>query len=107
MRRINQLGTKLALGLGLTLGLASPLAACLTTRQACAAEAATTETKPDIKRVTAHLNAHVTYPATRAQVLAACAQTPEFTAGEKAWFAARLPEGKYKSSGEVLKAIGQ
>jgi hypothetical protein len=99
--------TKIVVGLGLSLGLASPLAACLTSRQACAAEATTAETKPDMKKVTAHLKAHVTYPATRAEVVAACAQTPEFTAGEKAWFAARLPEGNYKSAGEVLKAIGQ
>ena len=98
--------TKIVVGLGLSLGLASPLTACLTARQACAAETAA-ETKPDLNKVTAHLKAHVTYPATRAQVLAACAQTPEFTAGEKAWFAARLPAGSYKSAGEVLKAIGQ
>jgi hypothetical protein len=99
--------TKIVIGLGLSLGLASPLAACLTSSQACAAEAATAETKPDMTRVTAHLKAHVTYPATRAQVLAACAQTPEFTAGEKAWFASRLPEGTYKNANEVLKAVGK
>jgi hypothetical protein len=99
--------TKIVVGLGLSLGLASPLAACLTTRQACAAEATTTETKPDSQKLATHLKAHVTYPATRAQVLAACAQMPEFTAGEKAWFAARLPEGNYKNAAEVLKAIGK
>ena len=99
--------TKIVLGLGLSLGLASPLAACLTTRQACAAEATTTEAKPDSSKLASHLKAHVTYPATRAQVLAACKQMMEFTAGEKAWFAARLPEGNYKTSAEVLKAIGQ
>ena len=99
--------TKIVVGLGLSLGLASPLAACLTTRQACAAEATTTEAKPDSSKLASHLKAHVTYPATRAQVLAACKQMMEFTAGEKAWFAARLPEGNYKTSAEVLKAIGQ
>ena len=99
--------TKLVVGLGLSLGLASPLAACLTSRQACAAEATTAETKPDGGKLASHLKAHVTYPATRAQVLAACKQMSEFTAGERAWFAARLPEGNYKSAGEVLKAIGQ
>ncbi len=99
--------TKIVLGLGLSLGLSSPLGACLTTRQACAAEAATAETKPDSQKLAAHLKAHVTYPATRTQVLAACRQMLEFTAAEKAWFAARLPEGSYKNAGEVLKAIGQ
>ncbi len=105
MRRINRFATKLTLGLGLSLGLASPLAACLTTTPACAAEAATSETKPDPQKLASHLKAHVGYPATRAQVLAACKQMSEFTAGEKAWFAARLPEGNYQNAGEVLKAI--
>jgi anti-sigma factor RsiW len=99
--------TKIIVGLGLSLGLASPLAACLTSHQACAAEATTAETKPDSGKLTSHLQAHVTYPATRAQVLAACKQMMEFTAGEKAWFAARLPEGNYQNAGEVLKAIGK
>ena len=99
--------TKIVLALALSLGLASPLAACLTTSQACAAEATTAETKPDSGKLTSHLKAHVNYPATRAEVLAACKQMSEFTAGEKAWFAARLPAGNYKSAGEVLKAIGQ
>ena len=56
-------------------------------------------------RVSAHLKDHVSYPATRAQILAACAQTPEFTEGEKAWFAARLPDGTYKSATEVLRVV--
>ena len=47
----------------------------------------------------------MSYPATRAQILAACAQTPEFTEGEKAWFAARLPDGTYKSATEVLRVV--
>jgi hypothetical protein len=99
--------TKIVLGLALSLGLASPLAACLTSRQACAAEATTTESKPDSQKLTSHLKAHVNYPATRAQVLAACSQMSDFTAGEKAWFAARLPAGSYQNAGEVLKAIGK
>jgi hypothetical protein len=98
--------TRIVLGLGLSLGLASPLAACLTTTPACAAEA-TTETRPDSQKLAAHLKAHVDYPATRTQLLAACKQMSEFTAGEKASFAARLPEGNYQNAGEVLKAIGK
>jgi len=61
--------------------------------------------KPDMKKVAAHLRAHVKYPATRAQVLDACAQTDEFSAAERAWAAAALPEGTYASADEVLKAL--
>jgi hypothetical protein len=99
--------TKIVLGLGLSLGLASPLAVCLPARQVNAAEATTTETKPDSQKLTSHLKAHVTYPATRTQLLAACSQMADFSSSEKAWFAARLPDGNYKNAGEVLKAIGK
>jgi hypothetical protein len=105
MRHTSSITTRIVLGLGLSLTLAAPLWACLTS-DACAAET-TAETRPDMKKVSAHLSGHVTYPATRAQVLAACASTPEFTAGEKAWFAGRLPEGTYKSAHEVLAAVGK
>jgi hypothetical protein len=105
MRHIHQLPARLALGAALSVGLPGPLWACLTNK-ACAAEAAA-ETKPDLKKVASHLSAHVTYPAKRAQILAACAQMSEFTAGEKAWFAARLPDGTYKSANDVLAAIGK
>jgi hypothetical protein len=106
MRHTHRIPTRLALGAALSVGLAGPLWACLT-NQACAAETAAVETKPDLNKVSTHLKAHVSYPATRAQLLAACAQMSEFTAGEKAWFAARLPNGTYKSASEVLAAIGK
>jgi hypothetical protein len=61
--------------------------------------------KPDMKRVQAHLKDHQTYPATRAELLASCQGLMEFNDGEKAWFAAHLPEGTYNSSAEVLKAL--
>jgi hypothetical protein len=65
----------------------------------------TTAAKPDKGRATEHLQKHVTYPATRAQILAACANTPEFTEGEKKWLSDSLPEGTYRSADEVVKAI--
>ena len=105
MSHINHVVTRLTLGCALSTGFAGPLWACLT-NQACAAEAAAA-TKPDLNKVAAHLRAHVTYPATRTQILAACAQTPEFTAGEKAWFAARLPDGTYKTADQVLASLGK
>src|SRR5947207_13539994 len=57
----------------------------------------TTAAKPETAKATDHLKNHVKYPATRAQLLAACADTPEFTAQEKKWFADNVPEGTYKS----------
>jgi hypothetical protein len=62
--------------------------------------------KPDMQRVAEHLKAHVKYPATRQQILDACAQTKEFTAAEKAWTGAHLPEGTYASAEQVLEALG-
>ena len=82
------------------------LAPCAYTSTACAAESATPAlVKPDMKQVEAHLKQHQTYPATRAELLAACKGLMEFNDGEKAWFAAHLPEGTYKSSAEVIKAL--
>lgn len=63
--------------------------------------------KPDMKKVTQHLKEHQTYPATRAQLLAACNDLVDFSAGEKRWYADHLPEGTYKSAAEVLKTINR
>ena len=72
----------------------------------CAAEAASPAlVKPDMKQVQTHLKEHQTYPATRPELLAACQGLMEFNDGEKAWFAAHLPEGTYRSAAEVMKAL--
>jgi hypothetical protein len=63
------------------------------------------EAQPDVEKARAHLKEHVKYPATRADVLAACADTPEFTPAEKAWFSDRLPEGSYASADDVLRSL--
>ena len=90
----------------LTLALSLSLAPCAYTSTVCAAEAATPAVvKPDMKQVESHLKQHQTYPATRAELLASCKGLSEFNDGEKAWFAAHLPEGTYKSAGAVLKAL--
>ena len=70
-----------------------------------AAPAEVTATQPDAEKLKAHANSHITYPATRAQILEACAKTTEFTEGEKKWIADTLPEGTYNSSEDVLKAL--
>jgi hypothetical protein len=73
------------------------------TSRAEAAEAA--PVKPDLKKLKNHLETHQTYPATRAEMVETCSKCPEFNDGEKAWFAAHLPEGKYKSAAEAFKAL--
>jgi len=82
-----------------TLGAVTPAA----TRADPAASEATV--RPTTKKLTHHLEAHQTYPATRTQLLAACNDLVEFSAAEKAWLAHHLPEGTYASASEVLKAV--
>jgi hypothetical protein len=69
------------------------------------ADEAAVATKPDPEKEKKHLREHVTYPATRAQILAACADTPEFTAGERKWCAQSLPDRTYASADEVISAL--
>ena len=61
---------------------------------------------PDRGRAIQHLSTHIEYPATRAEILAACADTKEFTNAEKQWFTGRLPEGTYSCKDDVAKALG-
>jgi hypothetical protein len=61
--------------------------------------------KPDRAALITHFKEHVKYPVGRAEILKACADTPEFTAGEKKWIDANLPEGSYKSADEVIAAV--
>jgi len=93
-----------AFALGLALGFTAIPAPLGTVAQA--APTTVKPMKPDMQRVAQHLNEHVKYPATRQQILDACAQTKEFTAGEKAWAGAHLPERTYASAEDVLKALG-
>jgi truncated hemoglobin YjbI len=62
--------------------------------------------KVDARKVADHLEKHVTYPATKADLVAACNGLADHSPDEKTWFAARLPEGKYKSARDVIKALG-
>jgi hypothetical protein len=67
--------------------------------------ARTSKLKVDWKRVETHLREHQQYPATKAQLVAACNNLMDFEDGEKKWFAATLPEGTYQSADEVMKAL--
>ena len=61
--------------------------------------------KPDVAAAKKHFKEHVQYPATRAAVLAACADTPEFTAGEKKWIADNLPDRTFASADDIATAL--
>ncbi len=84
-------------------GGSKPASETPATETAAAAPAATA---PDSAKVKEHLKSHIgKYPATKAELLAACAETPEFTASEKQWFSENLPEGSYASADDVVKAL--
>jgi len=64
-----------------------------------------------MQRVAQHLKEHVKYPATRQEILDACAQTKEFTAGEKglgrrppAGGDLRLGRGRAQGAGQLTMA---
>ena len=73
-----------------------------------AEEAATpvAASKPDAAKFTKHLREHVSYPATRDTLLAACADTGEFSPAERQWASDNLPEGSYATAADVEKALG-
>jgi hypothetical protein len=99
---MRNLTNRLVLALALAAGVGAA-SLPLTTPVAQAAQAKAK--KPDMKKVAAHLREHVKYPASRQQILDACAETPEFTDAEKAWAAQHLPEGTYASADDVLKVL--
>ena len=59
----------------------------------------------DWKNIEAHLKDHQKYPATKAELVDACANLSDFSAEDKQWFADTLPEGTYNSPAEVTKAL--
>ena len=67
--------------------------------------AATSATKPEASKAIAHFREHVKYPANRAVVLAACADTPEFTASEKKWISDNLPDRSFASADDIVATL--
>lgn len=53
-----------------------------------------------------HLKSHITYPATKAQLVAACGNLSDFSPEDKAEFETKLPDGTYNSADDVAKALG-
>jgi len=53
-----------------------------------------------------HLKGHVTYPAAKADLVAACNNLSDFSDADKKEFSDALPDGTYNSADEVVKALG-
>lgn len=53
-----------------------------------------------------HLRQHNTYPANKAQLVAACNSLSDFSEEDKKAFEQKLPEGNYNSADEVIQALG-
>jgi hypothetical protein len=70
-----------------------------------AAAAEVTAAEPDKEKFLKHAKEHIKYPANRAAILEACANTPEFSAGEKKWVADNLAEGDYADADALIKAL--
>ncbi len=54
-----------------------------------------------------HLKTHVSYPANKAQILAACAGAHEGRSSDEAWISKVLPERTYQNPNEVLSELVQ
>jgi len=53
-----------------------------------------------------HLKTHQTYPAAKADLVAACNELSDFSEEDKKEFVEKLPEGNYNSADDVIKALG-
>ena len=92
-------------GLALLLALGTTNIAAAEPSPGAAAQAQPAAVAPARKKVLGHLKAHQQFPATRAELLAACKDLMDFTDAEKRWVADHLPEGTYQSADEVMKAL--
>lgn len=65
----------------------------------------TVATRPDQAKLQTHIDEHLSLPSSRDEILAACADTAEFSEGEKLWVAQTLPEGQYETKQAVMAAL--
>ncbi|MBI4028871.1 MAG: DUF2795 domain-containing protein [Candidatus Blackburnbacteria bacterium] len=49
---------------------------------------------------------HVTYPATKEDLIKACDEMSDVPEADRKWFKENLPEGTYQSAGDVKAALG-
>ena len=61
----------------------------------------------DLKKISARLRDHQTYPASRAELLVTCFGLEDFSPEERKWFIATVPEGKYTSAQQLLAVISK
>ena len=52
-----------------------------------------------------HLREHQNYPATKADLAAACNNLSDFSDEDKKWFINNLPDKSYNSADEVIKSL--
>ena len=52
-----------------------------------------------------HIKNHIMYPATRAQVVAACNNMSHIDSANREWVSKNLPEGTYKAPTEIMNAL--
>lgn len=60
----------------------------------------------EMKEVMEHLDEHITYPATKGDIVKACNMMSDVPAEHKKWFEEKLPDGTYESAEEVKMALG-
>ena len=60
----------------------------------------------DTQTMMGHLQGHVTYPADKATLVAACNGMSDVSEEDKKEFIEKLPEGNYTSAEEVKTALG-
>ena len=58
-----------------------------------------------LKQSLDHLKNHIKYPANRAALVKACSGMPDHTPEDQSWFNSNLPEGTYKTPGDVINAL--
>jgi len=59
----------------------------------------------DLANELGHLKNHVSYPADKKTVIAACNNMVDVPEVDRAWFSKSLPEGNYRNAEEIIKAL--
>lgn len=59
----------------------------------------------DTAAMKTHIKEHMEYPATKKQIVEACNNMSDVSAADRDWFSKTLPDKKYKSAGDVIKAL--
>ncbi len=57
------------------------------------------------RELTEHIQSHIQYPATKAQLLEACSHMAHVPEATRSWAERTLPEGTYASAEDVLHAL--